>query len=150
MKRKIYLFAVIAGVSLSVLCGCSGVTKQGQNESETDSSNNIQVIDGSNIYREYCKDYKKTDVSQGKEITVTAPDFEKIMQSVYEDGKPSTIDSTVLEKQIKKHPEMTKDYVFIVENDSQEQIEKGFYDMVMYDITVTAYKNIDYNIEESD
>ena len=72
------------------------------------------------------------------------------MQSVYENGTPSNIDSTDLENKIKEHPEMTKDYIFTVKNDSREQIEKKFYDMVIYDITITAYKNIDYSIEEDD
>ena len=150
MKRKTCLLKIAVLISFAVLCGCSDGTVQEQSKSSKNSSDFQQTIDFSNIYQEYCKDYKITDVSMGKKVTITAPDFEKIMQSVYENGTPSNIDSTDLENKIKEHPEMTKDYIFTVKNDSREQIEKKFYDMVIYDITITAYKNIDYSIEEDD
>ena len=152
MKKRIYLFGIAVGSILVVLCGCSNSTNQDneQSQSTNTSLTSQQSIDVSNIYQGYCKDYKQNDVSEGKQITVTAPDFEKIMQSIYDNGTPSNIDSTALESKIKEYPEMTKDYTFIVENDNQEQIEKQFYDMVMYDIIMTAYKNIDYSIEEED
>lgn len=154
MKGKILLLEIAMGIILVVLCGCSNNTEQDneQSQSTTTSISSQPSIDVSNIYKEYCKDYKQADVSEGKEITVTAPDFEKIMQSIYEDGTQSDIDSTALESKIKEHPEITKDYTFTVDadNDNQEDIEKKFYDMVMYDITITAYKNIDYSIQEED
>ena len=152
MKKRVCLFGIVLGIILVVLCGCSNNTDQNneQRQSTSDSMSSQASIDVSNIYQEYCKDYKQTEVSEGKEITITAPDFEKIMQSIYETGTPSSIDSNVLENKIKEHPEMTKDYTFIVSDDNQEQIERQFYDMVMYDITITAYKNIDYSMEEED
>ena len=152
MRKKVCLFVIAIGIIIVVLSGCSNNTDQDIDQSQSTQTSMIsqQNIDISNIYQEYCKDYKRNDVSDGKEITVTAPDFEKIMQSIYEDGTPSSIDSNIIENKIKEHPEITRNYTFVVENDNQEQIEKQFYDMVMYDITITAYKNIDYSIEEED
>lgn len=152
MKKRVCLFGIVMGIILVVLCGCSNNTDQDneQSQSTTASTGSQASIDVSNIYQEYCKDYKQTEVSEGKEITITAPDFEKIMQSIYEDETPSNIDSNTLENKIKEHPEITKDYTFTVKDDNQEQIERQFYDMVMYDITITAYKNIDYSMEEED
>lgn len=152
MKKRVCLFGIVMGIILVVLCGCSNNTDQDNEQSQsTSASMSSQAsIDVSNIYQEYCKDYKQTEVSEGKEITITAPDFEKIMQSIYEDGTPLNIDSNTLENKIKEHPEITKDYTFTVKDDNQEQIERQFYDMVMYDITITAYKNIDYSIEEEE
>ena len=104
-----------------------------------------------NYYIQYVSEYKILQKNkEGQfEISVIAPDFERIIESILTENKEVEITVTELERAIQKYSDYEKEYRFYSNSEQPIDIENAFLQKVSYELAVGAIKNIEYTEEWS-
>lgn len=106
--------------------------------------------DDKDAIKDYCMQYvSKYEVIQEKpdgkfEISVLAPDFEQVIETILTEDKEIEITSIVLEEAVEKYPDCEKEYIFYSDSDQMENIEKAFLEEVSHELVVSAIKKVEY------
>ena len=129
MKKSILILLFLGMIELSA---CNS-------EKEKNSSDDVK-----NFCKQYASDYTliKND-DKTCVVSVEAPDFEKIVGILLEDGEQE-LNVDLLEQIIDNNPDYTKEYVVNVENEDTLEIEEAFLEQVSYELMVSAIQNVEY------
>ena len=129
MKKYVLLLLFLGMLGLSA---CSS-------EKEENSNDDVK-----NFCKQYASDY--TFIESKDEtcvVSVEAPDFEKIVKILLEDGEQE-LNADLLQEVIENNPDCTKEYIVNVENEDTLVIEEAFLEQVSYELMVAAIQNVEY------
>lgn len=99
---------------------------------------------------DFCKEYiSEYSIIQENDdgtfvVSVMAPDMASIMENMSENSQEKDIDVDDLEDMIKDYPNY-KEYVFVVNELTNSEIQDKFSDEIAKDLVISAIKNIEYN-----
>lgn len=129
MKKYILLLLIFGILGLSA---CSSKKQENSNDEVKD------------FCKQYASDYT---LVQSKDemcvVSVEAPDFEKIVQILLEDGQQE-INVQLLKKVIENNPDCTKEYLVNVESEDISAIKEAFLGQVSYELMVAAIQDVKY------
>lgn len=99
------------------------------------------------LLNSYVSNYKMLEENDDGTTTIeiTAPDFEEIIKILSKTDNIENVDSELLLKTIKDHPDCQKNYKIFVEKNNIQEIEKKFLQQVSYELIVSAMERIDLN-----
>ena len=136
MKKRKMFFWLLCSV-LIMLIGCS---KKNNNDGSNDFLS--QYIDGYKIQQE--NDDGTT------EISIIAPDFEKIVENLTVDKLQNEISIDNINNLVNEYPDCKKEYVIIVSDSSdKEEIEAVLNDEIAKQLIKLAIMNTEYQEEWS-
>lgn len=94
----------------------------------------------------YISDYKvlEGDTEKGTAICVTAPDFRQLIDSLLESDSKTEITVQTLKKAIHSHSDLTKEYLFFVDDIEQSILEQAFFKQISSDFLVSAIETAEY------
>ena len=137
---KIMLFFVISSLALSA---CASANKKEENQKTEEE------------LKSYCADYSseyevlESEENGASKISVEAPDFRTIIKIVLDEKGVHDITVHEIEETAKMHPEYTKEYLFVVDDESEDEIKKRFLEEVSKDLIIEAIENTEYKEEWS-
>lgn len=130
---------VLIGLSIVMLSSCSIFNKK-------DSSDAIK-----RYYENYASKYEI--IEQGQDgavrVNICAPDFKSIVSLIIEENNNQDIIVNDIERVVKEHPELKKEYIFWVDEEERDEIKKEFLEKISEEMMMEAIKNVKYTEEWS-
>lgn len=129
LKKKFLIIGVVCLLCLSA-CGT---------EEKSESNGEVK-----NFCKQYASEYTVIESESDKcVVSVEAPDFQKIVEIMLEEGKED-ISAETLEETIEKNSDCKKEYIVSVESEEMDVIEEAFLEQVSYELMVAAIKDVEY------
>jgi len=129
MKKYILLILFVGMLGLSA-CGSAN---------EESSNDEMRTL-----CKQYASDY--TFIENNDEmcvVSVEAPDFEKIVKILLEDGEQE-LNAELLKEVIENNPDCKKEYIVNAEREDTLVIEEAFLEQVSYELMIAAIQNVEY------
>ena len=76
------------------------------------------------------------------EVTLKAPDYTKLLESIIENGDADNITLDVLAESIKENPDAVKEYNMILESEDEEEMKNALKDYISYEIIESMLEGV--------
>lgn len=124
---------LVAGVMCLLCLSACGIEEKSESNGEV-----------KNFCKQYASEYTVIESENEKCIvSVEAPDFQRIVEILLEEGKED-ISAEALEETIEKNSDCKKEYIVSVESEEKNVIEEAFLEQVSYELMVAAIKDVEY------
>lgn len=141
MKKISYLFFLF----ITLMCIGCGKSKSNENvKNNNDTKADTEKFELEELCRSYASNYEieEKDGDGLYNVKIYAPNFTAIAEDIIATGNSTNLTNDLLVKEIKNYDGNKKLYEIKIDVITDSNIEKAFYDQIVYEMMTVAIKNM--------